>query len=310
MSENLSAMDRLRSVDFGRPYVIVFGDAFVDRLIFYETVRESPEGGHPVVRKVREIVSEGGASAVRDACCRAGGMPKSISHVTEEKTRHVVDGRVAFRCDRRFSGCSMPYPRHYGPPRPISASRYVHRVIEEEYRKCDAIIVADYGKGFINENSFADVVKLSQRFSAPLLVDPARGRPIEFYRGATAIFPNRHEANQPGEPQHRWMTTAMRELNLEACVVKLDREGYVARFRGDSRVFHGRSQCPPEELVDVSGAGDHFIAAAAVAKAKGASWIDAVIAGNHAAGEKCRHWGASSHYPALPSLVPHESPVS
>lgn len=276
-----------------RPRILVIGDFFRDETIFYETERESPEGGHPVVRHLRTISGPGGAGAVAEACRRMRAEVTEVGWwVREEvKTRHVVDGRVMFRCDESVetgAGASLPVGSHVAEMICEDLGRQDHH---------DAVIVADYGKGVITEATFAAAAALSQRDSVPLLVDPARGRDIEFYRGATAFFPNRAESGVNDRSAvlateiSRFIGTRSLRKPCELVCIKLDRSGYVAWIR-NGRQWIGGPACPPGDVVDVSGAGDWFIAAAAVARANGKSWIESVRAGNQAAGDKCRHWGA------------------
>src|SRR5690606_19395232 len=86
------------------------------------------------------------------------------------------------------------------------------------------------------------VIALAHKAGVPVLVDPARISDYSKYRGATAITPNRNEAelatgmqtdgDAAPEANGRVAAALMERLELEAVVLTLDRHGALLLERG------------------------------------------------------------------------------
>ena len=65
--------------------------------------------------------------------------------------------------------------------------------VVEHARTADAVLVSDYLKGVISRSVARACVKEGERRGIPVLVDPKVPH-IDYYKGATVITPNHHEA--------------------------------------------------------------------------------------------------------------------
>jgi D-beta-D-heptose 7-phosphate kinase/D-beta-D-heptose 1-phosphate adenosyltransferase len=75
---------------------------------------------------------------------------------------------------------------------------------------------------------------------------------------------------------------------LEAVVITLNEQGaYLATDRGEGRLLSTR----PRQVADATGAGDQVLATLCVARAAGASWVDAVALANVASGIEVERLG-------------------
>ena len=132
-----------------------------------------------------------------------------------------------------------------------------------------------------------------------ILVDPAAIEDFSKYRGATAITPNRSEAERAtgldtpldaSQVHNAGMAAKLgRELDLDAVVLTLDKHGALLEERGGDPVL---VPTIARSVYDVTGAGDVVLAALAAARANGLSWIDAVRFSNAAAGLEVGVFGA------------------
>jgi D-beta-D-heptose 7-phosphate kinase/D-beta-D-heptose 1-phosphate adenosyltransferase len=132
------------------------------------------------------------------------------------------------------------------------------------------------------------LIRAARAAGKPVVVDPERTDDYQAYRGATCVLPNRFETEQAtgrelaNEEEYRAAAEELlQELELEAAVVKLDREGmYLATGGGERRHMRIHAQ----QVADVTGAGDMVAAAMAYALALGADYPLAVTFANFAAG--------------------------
>lgn len=288
----------------GGPKVLVIGDLMVDVDVKYEQTRTAPEGC-PVLVEHGRFHRPGGAAAVAVMAAafgadvavaglaggvagrtlldllRAGGV--SVRPVlgagvkATQKTRIYVDGQLRARIDddstEQLKGDLLDRLRR-SLPDPLWF---------------DVVLVADHGKGVVNEHSWHWIA--AQFTGVPILVDPASSATLASYAGASAIVANRREAFNPetvAEAEWRAAQRLSLDPGLDAVVIKLDQQGFVAADR------FGKVHEPSlvRQMVDPVGAGDAFLAAMGLAIADGRSWFEAARAGNAAAAAKCAKRGA------------------
>lgn len=162
----------------------------------------------------------------------------------------------------------------------------------------DVVCIEDYGKGVCTPDLCQRIIKACRAAKVPVLVDPARIDDYSKYRGATAITPNRTEAelatglstDHDASPDHngRIAQSLMDKLDLEAVILTLDRHGALLLERGNSPIA---VPTIAREVYDVTGAGDMMLAAIAAARANQISWLDSVRFGNAAAGLEVEVFG-------------------
>jgi D-glycero-beta-D-manno-heptose-7-phosphate kinase len=311
----MSDASRLHAVvrQFPEKRVLVVGDLMLDEYIWGRVSRISPEAPVPVVNVVSESYYPGGAANVARnvreftsrtmALGRVGADPQGCRLVellaaagidtagvrqdpaaaTTVKTRVIARNQQVVRVDRE-----NPVP--LAPEDAAEAIRFVERVIAD----VDAVIVADYGKGFLTQ-PFADSLgEICARAGCVLSVDP---HPHTFlhWRGATAIKPNRLEAFlAAGMPPCEPVTPVLAdEALLEAAgrllerwaprdlLITLGEHGMLLYTDGA-----GPRHIPTcaRTVFDVSGAGDTAIAIFTLALACGAPACDAADLANRASG--------------------------
>ncbi|MBI4082285.1 MAG: D-glycero-beta-D-manno-heptose 1-phosphate adenylyltransferase [Candidatus Lambdaproteobacteria bacterium] len=277
----------------------------VDRYLWGEVERISPEAPVPVVRSVRDEVRLGGAANVahnlaalgcpvrvcgivgQDAAGREvaallgalGVPPEGLiadpSRPTTEKQRIMAQHQQMLRFDREGSH----------PLAPELAARVLAH-LEHHQRDYAGIIVSDYGKGLITEELMARVVALGRRAGKPVIVDP-KGMDYSKYRGATCLTPNEHEASVAARLPIRDERDALRagdsllrELGLASLCITRGARGVLALAGGEHRFLAARAR----EVYDVTGAGDTFISVCGGLLTAGVEFFESVQIANLAAG--------------------------
>ncbi|MGD9690505.1 MAG: D-glycero-beta-D-manno-heptose 1-phosphate adenylyltransferase [Phycisphaerales bacterium] len=162
----------------------------------------------------------------------------------------------------------------------------------------DVVCIEDYNKGVCTHAVCRGVIERARRAGKPVLVDPAAISDYSKYRGATAITPNRLEAQRAASvkpaddaPPEAYGEAALRLLEqheLDAVVITLDRHGALLLEReGPARVIPTVAR----RVYDVTGAGDMVLAALAAARGNAIPWPEAVKFANAAAGLEVEEFG-------------------
>lgn len=294
------------------------GDVMLDRFIYGEVTRISPEAPIPVLARsssqtmlggagnvVRNIVSLGAScsfiSVVGDDAVGREVMSliAAEAHIepaivtesgrkTTEKTRFVAGYQQLLRCDDETR-------------QPISAESHARIVqwVESDIAQYDALILSDYNKGLLQPELVQQLIELARNKQVPVLIDPKRAD-WSCYRGATVISPNLNELKQASGcdsnlPEH--LMEAAGDLcaryDLGAVLVTRGKDGMSLFQRGEPPVH---IPALPREVFDVSGAGDTSIATLAVAHASGLPLADAAKLANLAAGIVVGRLGTATIY--------------
>jgi D-beta-D-heptose 7-phosphate kinase/D-beta-D-heptose 1-phosphate adenosyltransferase len=143
----------------------------------------------------------------------------------------------------------------------------------EPDNQIDAVLVSDYAKGVCTAELLAAVIAMGRESEIPVIVDPAAGADYRWYRGATAITPNRTETARATGQQVVTIEDGMAaavtlrdDLDLDTAFVTLDSDGIVlAHSRDTARHVPTRRR----EVYDITGAGDMVLATIGLSAAAG-----------------------------------------
>ncbi|MGH9967761.1 MAG: D-glycero-beta-D-manno-heptose-7-phosphate kinase [Pyrinomonadaceae bacterium] len=287
--------------------IVVLGDVMLDEFVWGDVTRISPEAPVPVVDVRRESVHLGGAAnvltnitALGAKACVIGVVGKDIAGdrlrvslreaselqsddhlVVDEnrpstvKTRIIAHSQLVVRADRELRT----------PVNGNTEARIISRV-KETLRNADAFVVSDYDKGVVTQRILAEILPLAYE-RMPVLIDP-KIRNLAFYRPATLVTPNHHEAlrmtnleEDSDDGLHRAARLLREKLNCNAVLITRGDRGMMLLEGDGEPVF---VETAAREVYDVTGAGDTVIATLAAALAAGASMLDAATLANHAAG--------------------------
>jgi D-beta-D-heptose 7-phosphate kinase / D-beta-D-heptose 1-phosphate adenosyltransferase len=162
----------------------------------------------------------------------------------------------------------------------------------------DVVCLEDYNKGVCTPNLCQGLIALAREFGKPVLVDPASISDYTKYRGASAITPNRTEAEKaagrklpdtaPPEAYAPLAEHLQQALDLDAAIITLDKSGALFLERdGEPRAVPTFAR----QVYDVTGAGDMVLAALAAARANGLDYFASVRFANAAAGLEVEQFG-------------------
>jgi len=303
-------MDRLAVERFlsglAKLRVLVVGDLMLDGYLWGKAERISPEAPVQVVEVAREELRLGGAGNVCNNLAALGvqvevasvlgddadgrllrrllaergigtaGIVLAAGRTTSRKTRVLASSQQIVRIDRETRSVID-----------AGLEAQLLAAIRAAMPSCRAILVSDYLKGVLSEGLLQAIIALGREFAIPVVIDP-KGGDYRRYHGATALTPNRKEAQAASgivivdtaslqQAGHSLCT----ELDLEALVLTRSEEGMSLFFR-DGREAHLPTEA--REVFDVSGAGDTVLALIGIGLAAGLPLEEAARLSNLAAG--------------------------
>ena len=310
--------------------ILVVGDVMLDRYIWGDATRISPEAPVPVIDISKETWTAGGAGnvalniAALGARCTVAGYfgdddggrklaaalaVKKISTLatpgsnqTIVKTRVMVQRQQLCRLDRESP------PAAYR----VTAAQ-IEALLAKEIAACDAVILSDYAKGVLDDAVVARITKLTRAAGKFIALDPKPKRSLAFH-GLDLITPNRRESLQLAglePPPHTPFPAAEVCARLHEryatkhVVITLGEDGMLLSANGK---ILKTIPTAAREVFDVSGAGDTSLAALVLALAAGTKLEDAAHFANAAAGVVVAKLGTATVTPAeLSAYVAHES---
>lgn len=293
-------------VDFSAARVLVVGDVMLDRFVYGDVQRISPEAPIPVIRADRELAMPGGAGNVARNIAALGGRAVLIGLVgddgaadllndvlaaehgieaqlvvdetrpTIEKSRFIGSRQQLLRVDRETSR----------PPADDSLATLAAAAIDA-LADCNVLVLSDYAKGVMAPAVVTELVAAAAKAGKPVLVDP-KGSDFSRYRGATLVTPNLAEARLASGmacDDDAAVVAAGRKLQADsglAGVLITRGAAGMTLLQGDAAPMHLPAEA--REVFDVSGAGDTVVATIAAALAAGRSLPQAAHLANVAAG--------------------------
>lgn len=306
--------------------VLVVGDVMLDRFIWGQVSRISPEAPVPVVEFERESFMAGGAANVarnwvalggqaelfgvvgsdaegdhlrqllRQQGIGCGGLLTCTDRFTSVKTRIVAQKQQVVRLDRESNG-----------PLPPRTARTLMRRLRQALADADAVIVADYGKGVVTDELLAQLKPLCRQHGLWLSLDPKPVHALDL-TGLSLLTPNRREAFELAGLRDTVRATHPLEdpplLQVAQYLLQKLKPALLLITLGELGMLLCHRHQPPlhiptvaREVFDVSGAGDTVIATFTLAIAAGASPIEAASLANHAAGIVVGKFGTATASP-------------
>ncbi|MGE5820740.1 MAG: D-glycero-beta-D-manno-heptose-7-phosphate kinase, partial [Deltaproteobacteria bacterium] len=293
---------------FGKKELLVIGDLMLDRFIWGDVERISPEAPVPVLRVTSESFRLGGAANVIHNIRSLGGRVTACGIVGDDVAgRRIV--QELRRAGASTAGVVLDHgyqtiqktrviasPRHQQIVRldrenhePI-AERCLKRLREfilGRINRYDGVVISDYGKGVVHEGLLTAWAKVARKTRVISVIDPKKEN-YSRYSFPTLVTPNKDEASQASGVAIRddvSLIVAGRKLvkmwQAKAVLITRGPEG-MSLFRSGGSITHFPTEA--KEIFDVTGAGDTVVAVCALALACGARMEDAAVMANMAAG--------------------------
>jgi len=311
--------------------ILLVGDIMLDRYIFGNADRLSPEAPVPVLHFQREEYRLGGAGSVLADLAALHASVRIVALVGDDPDGHELrrlvrkcgadpaglvqaPGRPTVSKMRLVGSAQHRHPQQMlrldienGSPVDAATARLVLERVTEAIPHAQILCLEDYHKGLLTIDLCKHIIDIARDHDLPVIVDPASIPDYSKYFAATAIKLNRSEAERATglpvrapdhyQPAAEWL---LNKLQLEAVILTLDKHGAYLATSDGQRVH---LQTRPRQVFDVTGAGDMVLAMLAVARAAGAPWTDAVALANIAGGLEVERFGCA---PITPAEIIHD----
>lgn len=299
--------------------ILVVGDIMLDRFIFGNVSRISPEAPVPVVMVEKETILLGGAANVVNNIYSLGGevalcgvvgedeMGQKITKRLDEmgidhqgifidqerqttvKTRIIAHHQQLVRIDRETSDHLKP-----------SLFRNLSKYLQGNIKHFDGLILSDYEKGLLTKQLIREAIEVAREAKKFVMVDP-KTKYFFSYKGATVVTPNTAEASLASRISitdemslRRAGENLLRRLKCNALVITRGEDG-MAIFEPHQAPHLVPTEA--REVYDVTGAGDTVIGTMALAFGTGATIRTAAELANYAAGIVVGKVGTATIHP-------------
>lgn len=294
---------------FNKKRILVFGDIILDRYIFGQVSRISPEAPVPVVKITKEEYRPGGAGNVAANIDKLGAQGILMGVCGDDEYFREL---VKLKESNNFV-INSEINKTLLKTRVISQRQQIVRIdreerfnivpkIEEEFINrlkkldIDAIIVSDYAKGTLTK-VLMEVLKNRAKISnIPIIVDPKPPN-FDLYYNVDGLTPNLKEAekitNKKIEDTNDSFKTAriiQRKFKTKFSLITRGDMGITAAEKG-KKAFN--ISAFSQEVFDVTGAGDTVVSILTLSLVAGASLREAVSLANAAASIVIGKIGAS-----------------
>jgi D-beta-D-heptose 7-phosphate kinase/D-beta-D-heptose 1-phosphate adenosyltransferase len=308
--------------------VLVLGDLMLDEWIIGAASRISPEAPVPVVRFTQRRTAPGGAANVvmnllrlgaqvrvcgvigddeagADLCrelqiagAESSGLVADATRPTTLKTRIVAQAQQMVRVDRESD---EPLSRDIVDT--ISAR------LQTLLDGVDALCLSDYDKGLASSGIMQTALQ-EAKMRGVLVTGGPKPHNLHQFESADFLSLNEKEAGEAASVKIDSDENAARAGKV---LQAQSRAKALAMTRGARGVCLFENDVAPQsvpahavEVFDVAGAGDTFLAAATLALAAGAEYLQATTVGNLAAAASVRHVGVVAVTPEEVLHVAHE----
>lgn len=303
---------------FDRCRVLLIGDFMLDRYVFGDAERISPEAPVPVLRVVERQDRVGGAGSValnvqalgaqvfccgvigqdpfgaqvKQAITKVGGDVSGLVTATDRPT--ITKTRLVGLAEHRHRQQILRVDDEVATPLPAAVEQDLQSAALAALAQADVVCLEDYAKGVLTPAICAAVIAAARAAGKPVFVDPARHPGSSKYAGATLLTPNRAELeiavgrrladDELALASH----DLVQRLQLDALLVTLGRDGaLLVRQDGSTQRF----PTTPRAVYDNTGAGDAVLAMFAVAVGAGATLEEATQLSNVAGGLEVSKFG-------------------
>jgi len=270
--------------------IVVLGDVMLDKYIYGEVKRISPEAPVPIINVEKEEYRLGGAANVANNIAHLGHSVYLIGRIGKnEKETEILkklcdENNIEFFSIHDPSTYTITKTRVVALPykqqliridreikNPLDESSYQLIVDKIKEINPEILVISDYNKGFLTKG-LVDLIK--EHYRGKILVDTKPSNAL-WYKGVYVFKPNLKEASEILGYKIKNVDDEVAKAGLKLVdllksnvVVTRSEEGSTL-ITLDGKIRHYKSEA--KEVFDVSGAGDTYLATLACCLNEGKS---------------------------------------
>jgi len=297
-------------------HIAVIGDVMLDKYVYGEVSRISPEAPVQVVDVKSTEYKLGGAANVANNIKTLGAEPILIGVIGDDydsdyflntMRKHNLSTEGIFKDNTRPTTSKT---------RVIAHSQHIIRIdsevkqdisgktasnllkfIKANISSFESVILQDYNKGVLSKEVINYVIALCRAEGKAIHVDPKFDNFFE-YKNVTVFKPNRKEIQDVMGVRIDGDDSAVdigkkliNIINCEWLIITRGEKGMMLFDKEKDKTIVHNIPTKALRVADVSGAGDTVISTLAVALGGGADIREAIVLANHAAGLVCEEVG-------------------
>lgn len=292
---------------FKNANILIVGDLMIDHYLYGTVDRICPEAPVPVLNCKSEESFLGGAGIVLTNLLQLGANATLISVAGNDedggKLKLLLKGinanpeTIAIESGRKTiikTRCVATSPfwqmlLRFDNEKTDPVRKDTENMIKQKFSECldnaDVVVFSDYKKGMLNPSLIKGLMEMAKKCGKTIVTD-SKGRIFE-YKGTDVIAPNRVELCNAYEVKPTNDDKIIVELSKKlakdmgcAVLVKRSEKGVLVVSNGQEKTIPATAK----KIVNVSGAGDVFIASLSLALASGNNVMESARIANYAAG--------------------------
>ena len=288
--------------------ILVIGDVMLDKYIWGEVSRVSPEAPVQVVDVKRESYVPGGAGNTASNMsslnakvwiCGVVGNDAAKGILKKELNKRkiitdtlIIDKKKPTIQKVRIIGQNQQLLRvDYGSieKNKEDVKKEILGFLRKNIKEIDAVVISDYAKGMVTQSLVDAIVKTANDNKKIVIVDPKPSNGV-FYKNVNLVTPNQKEAGEMADIEIKTEedligagNRLVKDCNSNVLITRGARGMSLFEKNGNGiKVTHIPTVA--KQVYDVTGAGDTAVATLALALSSGATLKDAAILSNYAAG--------------------------
>lgn len=296
------SLEKMKKIiqNFRKKRVLVLGDLMMDKYIWGNVSRISPEAPVPIVEVNKDTRCLGGAGNVSHNLQTLGAFPLLVGVVGNDEEgewirNNLPESKGIFVDKKRPTIVKTRIIAHQQQvvrvdwerksPISIAIEKQIFLFIQQE--EYDGILISDYNKGIFTKSLMNKVLPYALEKKIPIFADPKIDN-FFLFSPVTLITPNHQEAEKV--VHHECHTDSQVEkagekilsrISAQYLILKRGEQG-MSVFEKGKKAYHIPTTA--REVYDVTGAGDTVIAVASLALLSGAPIRESAILANTAAG--------------------------
>lgn len=293
----------------GKSQIFIVGDVMLDRYLFGDVNRISPEAPVQVFDIKKSENRLGGAANVAFNVSTLGSTPFLIGVTGIDRESELLKEQLnllGVSTDGLISESDRPTT---SKTRVISDAHHLIRIdseskeeisknsenkiieiLESKSLNGDVVILQDYNKGVLTKELINNITGIAKRKELRVLVDPKFENFFE-YKNVYLFKPNRKEledalGKKVRDHNHidKLAEEVMEKIRCDNIILTLGEHGMLILEKANGSITKEIIGTKARKVADVSGAGDTVISTIAVCLSGGSSLRESAIISNHAAG--------------------------
>lgn len=298
------------SSSFSQQSILVIGDVMLDKFMWGNASRISPEAPVPIISVNKISHSPGGAANVALNLSKLSANVQILGIVGDDnegailedtllkngvKTQFITDAKISTTTKTRIIAHSQQVVRtDYEDIRDVNSDqiKIIKDILDKIISEIDAIIIQDYNKGLLVKDSIKTILEISSEKNIPVYVDPKKDNffaynKIRLFKPNLFEFESAINFKEQDKSFEDLGKDLRKKINAEILMVTRSEEGVTLFTDKNVQTISTKAR----KVHDVSGAGDTAISAFVLADLCGANIEESAMISNYAAGRVCEEVG-------------------